>query len=279
MTNISGSNNKNDTLTGTSGNDKIAGLLGDDTLYGGGGDDILYGDMKIGDETKESLYAYKSTSGDDKIYGGDGNDTIYDYYGKDENHSHNVIYGGDGNDTIYGSGTLYGDRGDDYLFLWNNGIVMAGKGNDTIDGTGSLSGNDGNDTIRGSGILKGGNGNDRITTTGDATAYGGNGNDVLLSTSDNVSLWGNYGNDVFKFGITGVEVHIEDFRIGQDKINLSSLSSEGLLDGLPKITQDGDGWQTIQVNYYIGLDNLMDHHTIHVHEVENHTLTTSDFIF
>jgi Ca2+-binding RTX toxin-like protein len=62
-----------------------------------------------------------------------------------------IGYGRAGNDTLYGSGTLYGNRGNDSLF-GNDGedLLVGGYGNDALyggDGVDSLNGGAGNDYL------------------------------------------------------------------------------------------------------------------------------------
>lgn len=99
-----------DTIYGLEGNDRIFGMGGSDLLYGGAGDDTLH-------------------AGNDTVLASDG--------------SLNLLYGGAGNDLLINSVfntsdvALYGDSGDDYLYLAEHGstylrAAYGGTGNDLV---------------------------------------------------------------------------------------------------------------------------------------------------
>ncbi|OWJ59870.1 calcium-binding protein [Inquilinus limosus] len=121
---------------------------GENTIFGGAGDDVI-------DTQTHAVVA------NDRLYGGDGNDTI-NFMG-----NNTLVHGGAGNDLLYATvdvkaptdnGRVYGDGGDDLIFL---------GGDDAFSPAGThfeLDGGDGNDTImsnsRGSDQISGGAGND-----------------------------------------------------------------------------------------------------------------------
>lgn len=77
MATITGYDNSNDRLEGTTDGDMISGLSGNDTLIGGAGQDTLYGGD--GDDFIDTAgYAggYSSKSQDDVVDGGSGYDTV-----------------------------------------------------------------------------------------------------------------------------------------------------------------------------------------------------------
>ncbi len=108
---------------------------------------------------------------------------------------------GSGNDTVYGGG--------------GNLAAYGGAGNDT------LIGGDGNDALRGGAdndYLSGGRGNDVLR--------GDSGNDILIGGLGNDILTGGSGDDLFKWvdgDLDGSTDRITDFKIGEDKIDLSDL--------------------------------------------------------
>ena len=88
----------NDTVLGGAGNDEVDGSLGDDVIYGGNGDDQLEG-----------------ARDNDVVYGGAGNDVI----------------SGDRLDGIdRGIDTLFGEDGDDTLWLYGEDTGTGGAGAD-----------------------------------------------------------------------------------------------------------------------------------------------------
>jgi len=216
-----------DQLFGGNGNDSISGGTGADTLYGGAGNDTMFGNTALDTIYGEGGDDYISSGdGIDYVDGGAGNDTIYGRSGWDS------LFGGDGNDSIIGS------AGDDLL----NG----GEGNDWISAGSAWDvayGNDGNDTLYGnfgSDVLSGGAGQDVLYGgTGDDTLRGDNGNDTLLGNQGVDELEGGAGNDLLRGGTlrdtfifeTGHDRdEIEDFRLNEDLLHLSSDLVDGLTE-------------------------------------------------
>ncbi|EGR2512761.1 VWA domain-containing protein [Vibrio cholerae] len=106
-----------------------------------------------------------------------------------------IAHGGGGDDRIYGQ------DGVDLMF--------GGSGND------QLYGGEGNDGLRGG--------------TGNDTLDGGAGNDILIGGLGDDILTGGSGEDLFKWvqgDLDGSTDRITDFKIGEDKIDLSDLFSD-----------------------------------------------------
>jgi Ca2+-binding RTX toxin-like protein len=122
----------NDRVFGNDGEDRLNGDQGDDLLDGGAGDDSLRGDMGddvlmggAGDDFLDGSY------GNDILYGGEGDDYLTDWSGQDE------LHGGNGNDTLVagspsGAQKLFGDDGDDLIYLKDGGEATGGDGSDTF---------------------------------------------------------------------------------------------------------------------------------------------------
>jgi Ca2+-binding RTX toxin-like protein len=99
----------NDLVSGGIGDDIISGRLGDDTLYGDDGNDIISGDEGV-----------------DNIHGGNGNDTLYGIHGSYWGRSARNEYDGVGD-------LLYGEAGDDVLYVGARDIWEGGAGKNTIN--------------------------------------------------------------------------------------------------------------------------------------------------
>jgi Ca2+-binding RTX toxin-like protein len=145
------------TLAGTDGADRLIGDGGTDTIDGLGDKDSIYGlggaDTIHGGDGADTIYG---GGGDDVIEGGADNDTLAGEQGND------VVHGGLGNDylsdTIGGADALYGDEGNDTLYVYRGGgtdsvLVDGGIGDDWIQlqayaGTINVSGGDGDDTLQ-----------------------------------------------------------------------------------------------------------------------------------
>ena len=151
--------NGNDQVWGHGGDDVICGGAGNDVLQGGDGDDVL--DGGAGDDILDGGVGGccgPGNGGDDALHGGPGNDEL-----------HTSDFPTDGN-------RLYGEQGDDRLFVWSGGWAYGGNGDDAIRQFSSDA------------YLDGGNGNDDIVDWDDGgfrnetvTMVGGNGDDVLRS--------------------------------------------------------------------------------------------------
>lgn len=75
------------------------------------------------------------TAESDIAYGFGGNDRIYEFFGPISN---DMFYGGDGSDTLItysGHDSLYGGKGDDFVYIegiTDNLTLRGGAGNDTL---------------------------------------------------------------------------------------------------------------------------------------------------
>lgn len=229
---------KSDKIYGEAGNDELDGGAGDDKLYGGAGDDTLIGgrgsdriDGGEGYDTANylsslvgaeinlasgyakqlegstaasdklfSIEAAEGTNFDDMIIGDSNNNTLSSHDGNDK------IYGGSGDDRMWGhdgNDTISGGNGNDGMNGGNgDDVLLGGAGDDKISG-----GATGKDSIEGN------HGNDRLSINADDTAKGGAGADTFVIT---------------RFLEIGWEINmvIEDFVDGEDKIDLSELGFE-----------------------------------------------------
>lgn len=165
LSNLVGTLNEHDYVSGTANADSYSVGIGDDTVYGGAGSDRIWGGAD-----------------DDSLNGDTGNDSLYGDEGND------ILSGGEGNDR------LFGGADQDWLSGGDNSDLMLGDaGNDTLDGDAgndSLEGGDGNDR------LNGGDGNDQMRgDLGSDRLYGGAGNDVMSADWGIDRLFGGAGND------------------------------------------------------------------------------------
>ena len=207
-----------DTLTGTDGADIIRGLGGSDTLLGRGGNDILEGG--------EGYDQLNGGLGDDVLYGNNATNSGSDYSFDsltDDQGGNDKLYGQDGDDTLYISRsgtmaastvTLDGGNGDDYIRFWSTRFI------DTV----TISGGEGKDDISTGSVLKSvidaGAGNDKVNITmlgGDQTITLGTGADVL-------TLEGNS----YSFAI-GNPTTVTDFQTGTDTINIDKYLADTLI--------------------------------------------------
>ncbi|MFK7752521.1 MAG: fasciclin domain-containing protein [Sedimentitalea sp.] len=163
---------------------------------------------------------------DDFISGRNGNDIINAGAGDD------VVLGGKGRDTLEGragNDTIKGDQGRDQ--------ILGGKGNDDLDGGA------GGDTIQ--------------AGLGDDTIAGGAGNDMLF---------GHKGDDVFVFNANEGNDIVQDFRSGQDLIDLTSFDFTDISD----LTLNGNADRAV-----IRLEGT----TIVLDDITRGELSNDDFIF
>jgi len=220
-------------VNGDADNDNI--FSGSET-HGGDGNDTI----TIGDVVSEFFFV-DGDAGDDVITGGVANDDLSGGDGADK------ISGGDGNDSLFSGGngvdadrgdngfehdTLYGDAGNDVLFIGYGDDADGGVGTDWLNANFSASptGIVLNSASIGSGLLIGGGtienfervqsltgsefadsfvltgqayssiyargGNDSVTASGDGIyVQGDDGDDFISVTGNNVELHGGNGND------------------------------------------------------------------------------------
>ncbi|MBW5431995.1 Ig-like domain-containing protein [Vibrio paracholerae] len=177
---------------------------GGDNVHLGKGDDIIFlGDSHVEglDSHAQAMLKEQAALNAWKQFGsGKDSDWLQDPNNEDSalkvsafsNAYVDVAHGGGGNDRIYGQGGV--------------DLIFGGSGND------HLYGGDGND------VLRGGSGDDYLD--------GGSGNDILIGGLGNDILTGGSGEDLFKWvdgDLDGSRDRITDFKIGQDKIDLSDL--------------------------------------------------------
>lgn len=205
-------------IFGNQGADSLVSQAGGDTIYGGQGADIirsrggslLYGDRGndtiAGDSSSTGIIGGSTAGGGDTMYGGAGDDSLVAnsvgpsaLFGNEGNDSlvagnrADTLYGGRDNDTLTSTvgGLLYGDRGNDNIFLSGSGGVA---------GATTVYGGDGDDTITGGGrtLLFGNQGNDTITAGAADSVYGGSGADVLTASGSGAFISGDLGNDILR---------------------------------------------------------------------------------
>ncbi|UWS00438.1 calcium-binding protein [Phaeobacter inhibens] len=129
---------------------------------------------------------HDDSSRSDTVYGNGGDDQIYLYRGND------VAYGGDGDDAIYGkkgNNSLYGEAGNDFIHSGDHSSI--------------LNGGDGDHELR----AKLGNG-------GDHTLTGGNGADLFVFES----------NKATKVSV----LEITDYEVGLDSLSIAGTDISGL---------------------------------------------------
>ena len=172
---LTGNQDFNNTLTGSSGSDTLIGTAFNNTLVGSSGFDYTTG----------------------AIYGGPGTNVIYASNGESEN-----VYGASTVDGAAPQNTIYGGNEFDYLY--------GGQGSDLIEaGTGytTVQGGSGSETIYGSSgrdILIGGSGSNVIYgSTGTTTIDGGSGSNTLYGGSGATLINAGSGTNVLYAGTGG----------------------------------------------------------------------------
>jgi len=234
----------NDNVSGDGGNDRLYGNSGDDYIYGDNGNDVLLGN-----------------DGNDNIFGGTGNDILNGGIGDDildGGAGDNKLYGGAGDDIAVFEYDL-----SDYTIQIKNSVTVSLQY--TLDNTITTSmdienfvfnnvnytfdqleqfynqannltnqrigGNAGDDNISGGGgndVIIGNQGDDNLVGgAGDDVLNGGVGNDVLNGGSGKNKLYGGSGDDIFMIdGSADGGSTIMDFKIGEDRIDISDLLSD-----------------------------------------------------
>lgn len=235
---------QNDAMSGSAFNDRLQGDLGNDTLDGAAGADTV--DGGLGDDT------LNGGDGNDALLGGDGNDTLN---GGADNDSAD---GGIGNDMFKGGigadGYIGGDGQDtvdyrasdaaialDFVTSFFSGGHAQGDTLSSIENvTGSvfadsISGGDAFNTFRGAGgadFLLGNNGRDTLLGEGgNDTLDGGTAFDKLTGGAGRDTLTGGGDSDFFIYTkladsrVGAAADIITDFTQGQDEINLVTIDA------------------------------------------------------
>ncbi|WP_410498426.1 beta strand repeat-containing protein [Chitinibacter sp. S2-10] len=257
----------NDTLSGGSGNDTLIGGSGNDAYYIDTPDDVITESTQIAGGT-DTVYAgysgYMLQDGLENLVlnNYDLEDDPSTWYGAASgNTGNNQLTGSFGNDTLdggAGNDTLIGGNGDDTYYVDSASDVItegASAGNDlviatinytlaanvenlllagsTIQGTGNASDNQitGNSADN---TLSGGAGNDLLLgAEGNDTLFGGTGDDTLVGGAGVDTLEGGAGSDVFRLSADGSSIVINDFTLGEDKLEISAtrlgFGGQGLL--------------------------------------------------
>jgi Ca2+-binding RTX toxin-like protein len=242
----------NDVLAGNEGNDTLDGGTGIDSMTGGNGSDYYYvrdnGDSVIETNTAAStggtdlVYTYLSTTyslganvengrimstGAANLTGNALNNLIYAGKGG------NILAGGNGTDTVSFYYGVNGTTGVTVSLVPATAQATGGSGSDTLSGFEHLYGSNNADKLTGS------SGANKLTGyAGNDTLDGGTGIDTLTGGAGKDSLTGGSGNDIFDYntlvesGITNTTWDvINDFVIGQDKVDLRTLDANASTAG------------------------------------------------
>jgi Ca2+-binding RTX toxin-like protein len=260
-------------LVGKGGDDNIIGRDGDDTLLGGDGNDLIGNDARALDREQYiaasvgviDLTGLRGTveNGNDTIEGGAGNDTLRG--GADVD----TIYAGDGDDKVEGDGwwdtttpaispvsyipssgdSIYGGKGDDYLYASNRNNPNAGgaSGVDFIDGEAGndwIYGHAGEDQLFGDMDLADGGDDHLYGYDGEDELNGGNGIDELVGGNGKDYLFGgDTGNDTFWIEATGTgnSAELEDWianaGAGPDLFNIYGIATNDTLGQLAIVNE------------------------------------------
>lgn len=212
---------------------------GQDSIWAGDGNDMVWAglghDKSGGDAGNDTLHG---EAGNDSLGGGDGRDVLTGDAGSDVlggGAGADQVAGGFGADTLYGetgADTLTGEDGADVLYAGSEADrLTGGRGNDVLggdEGSDTLNGDDGADKLHGgdgADLLRGGNGAD--------TLAGGEQRDRIWAGAgaDEINLWESVQTAdtlVFRAGDSGKTRatidHVEGFKSGVDKIDLSSFA-------------------------------------------------------
>lgn len=277
------------TIDGTPGNDQLDGTPGGDIIRGGEGDDQLNG----GSGSDQYLYDQ-----------GDGNDVIDDW--GDDSSTDTLILGaginpndvnitrGDSDHwdiklNFYGGGSVTIAGGfftpssviEEVRFadstVWSTSDIksiylnqQATAGDDFIfgfletdDDIQGLAGNDELHGYSGHDTLRGGAGADVL--------FGGDGNDILIGGAGDDFMLGEADSDVFVFESSSEgNDWIDDFTVGEDKIDLSALLGINSFSDVLNLAQEWGGTTWI---------NFDSNNSIRLQNVSLSSLSASDFIF
>jgi beta-glucanase (GH16 family) len=241
-------------LTGGDGNDTLNASQGNDTLTGGAGADVFV----FGSEPWAPIRITDFVLGEDKLdlsalfraSGYTGSHPIMDGYLYVES------------DGAGGSLLRYDRDGGGSNPQWPNSIIDLQNVSPNGLTWGQLSG--------GSGAGDGGSGGDGgtnpppssggevLTASGPgSTLTGGTGDDTLNASQGGDTLTGGAGADVFAFGSEPwAPIHITDFAVGQDKLDLSALlrgsgytGTDPIADGYVYLESDGAGGTNLRFDH------------------------------
>lgn len=218
------------TYTGTNNADTIYGSTSADTIFGYGGNDLISGD-----------------NGGDTIYGGDGDDALFNHGALTDSYT-DYLYGENGNDHLYVSTGDYanGGAGFDTLYvylmnatsgqtvnfsaLWSGGTVSIAGGSATaMESLYVVYGSNYADTITAGSVT--GSAPMILGWGGGDTLYGGDGNDWIEGYSESGVgadtavdyIYGNGGNDL----VSGAIGDTIDGGSGTDALKLDLTLATG----------------------------------------------------
>ena len=203
--------------------DEIRLHRGNDIAFGGRGDDVFIDGGTDGDGNRDT--------GFDSMFGGRGADT---FHVADTN---NFIDGGRGIDTVSFAG--YSHSGVHPIDS-NQGVFVDLANTDQFENVENLVGSRFDDTLKGNELdntISGGRGSDTLEgKAGNDNLNGGRGADTLIGGAGQDTLTGGSGADVFRFGAlsesrVGSADVITDFAAGTDRIDLSAIDANGILQG------------------------------------------------
>jgi Ca2+-binding RTX toxin-like protein len=246
----------NDSLTGDANANTLNGGLGSDTLNGGAGVDTLsyagvqshnFIDLSTGTVTQQwsaQTVGVDTVSNFENVLGGDNFDSIRGSAGN------NVINGGGSSDTLYASlgidvldgGTGANDTADFSgvasvtASLATGTYTLSANDRGTLLNIDHLSGSSGADVLTGDAaanylmgaagadILNGGLGNDEMWGgAGSDRLIADGGNDYMSGNYDRINGYGDNAADIFEIRSNAGSVTIGDFKVGVDKIDLTSF--------------------------------------------------------
>ncbi len=202
--------------------------------------------------TDESDYKVRLMGGEDTVtaFGG-SNNFVNGNHGDDQFIVHNAqettFWGGKGADVFQvngGTDNYYdGSKGEDtFIVTAGRSRILGGDDNDTIQVLGAAFGT----------AVNGNRGNDFITGVVAGVTYRGGKDDDVLAISQG-DVWGDLGDDTFR-GVSGDGYAvIQDYAVGEDKIDLSMVQGGGWTvvdNGLMFIDSSGD-----QIMLLIGIYN------------------------